>query len=26
MINNDRILASIGASALMSETPRSIRD
>ena len=26
MINNDRILASIGASALMSETPHSIRD
>jgi len=26
MINNDRILASIGASALMSETPVSIRD
>jgi acyl-CoA dehydrogenase len=26
MINNDRILASIGASALMSETPASIRD
>jgi acyl-CoA dehydrogenase len=26
MINNDRILASIGASALMSETPSSIRD
>ena len=26
MINNDRILASIGASSLMSETPHSIRD
>jgi acyl-CoA dehydrogenase len=26
MINNDRILASVGASALMSETPASIRD